>query len=169
MLILSSTSLTADGLSVAFLPAGRITGASHAALVRRYYGSWAGECPVVFHDGEKALHGPEPKVAYHKVGVECATFPPYSPDLNPIDNVWGMLNNRLEATKPTGWEREKAFKRRVRNAVAWLNSTRSGALKRTVSSMPRRLELLLQGKGEDKRRGGGRRPMSVSCMHHRSK
>ena len=96
MLILSSTSLTADGLSIAFLPAGRITGASHAALVRRYYGSWAGECPVVFHDGEKALHGPEPKAAYHKVGVECATFPPYSPDLNPIENVWGMLNNRLE-------------------------------------------------------------------------
>ena len=139
MLILSSASLTADGLSIAFLPAGRITGASHAALVRRYYGSWAGECPVVFHDGEK--------VAHHKVGVECATFPPYSPDLNPIENAWGMLKQRLEATKPTGWEREKAFKRRVRNAVAWLNSTRSGALKRTVSSMPRRLELLLQGKG----------------------
>ena len=67
--------------------------------------------------------------------VECATFPPYSPDLNPIENVWVMLNNRLEATKPTGWEREKAFKRRVRNTVAWLNSTRSGALKRMVSSM----------------------------------
>ena len=93
------------------------------------------------------LPGLQPKAAYQKVGVECATFPPYSPDLNPIENVWGMLNTRLEATKPTGWEREKAFKRRVRNAVAWLNSTRSGALKRTVSSMPRRIELLLQGKG----------------------
>ena len=139
--------LTSEGLSVAFLAAGRINGEAHAALVRRYYRSWAGECQAVFHDGEKALHGPAPKAAYQKVGVACATFPPYSPDLNPIENVWAMLDTRLEATQPRRWEGEKAFKRRVRNAVTWLNAKRAGALKRTVASMPRRIELLLKGRG----------------------
>ena len=122
-------------------------GESHAALVRRYYRSWAGECQAVFHDGEQALHGPAPKAAYHKVSVACATFPPYSPDLNPIENVWAMLDTRMEATQPTGWEGEKAFKRRLRNAVTWLNAKRAGALKKTVASMPRRIELLLKGHG----------------------
>ena len=122
-------------------------GESHAALVRRYYRSWAGECQAVFHDGEHVLHGPAPKAAYHKVSVACATFPPYSPDLNPIENVWAMLDTRMEATQPTGWEGEKAFKRRLRNAVTWLNAKRAGALKETVASMPRRIELLLKGHG----------------------
>ena len=57
------------------------------------------------------MHGPEPMNAYQTVGVKCLTFPPYSPDLNPIENLWSLLDRRLEVTKPRGWEREKAFRR----------------------------------------------------------
>ena len=104
------------------------------------------DCAAVFHDGERALHGPEPMSAYQTVGVKCLTFPPYSPDLNPIENLWSLLDRRLEVTKPRGWEREKAFRRRVRNVVTWLNSRRR-MLKRMVSSMPRRVECLRTAKG----------------------
>ena len=139
--------LGSEGLSVAFLPAGRITGESHAAIVRRYYASWVGGCPAVFHDGERALHGPAPKAAYRSVGVPCATLPPYSPDLNPIENVWALVDGRLAATAPKGFEREKAFRRRVRNAISWINRRRAEALRKAVASMPRRLELVAEGKG----------------------
>ena len=50
-------------------------------------------------------------------------------------------------TAPKGFEREKAFRRRVRNAVTWLNASRWRVLKRTVSSMPHRTECLLTAKG----------------------
>jgi len=53
----------------------------------------------------------------------------------------------MEATKPKGWEREKAFRQRVRNAVAWMNSTRAGAFQRIVSSMPKRLEMCIESNG----------------------
>ena len=139
--------LTAEGFSVAFLPAGRVSGSSHASLVRKYYGRWAGQCPVVFHDGERALHSPPAMAAYAAVGVQCGKLPPSSPDLNPIENVWSLLDLRLARTKPPRWESEKAFRVRVRNAVLWLNSSRGDVLKRLISSMPRRLQACVALKG----------------------
>ena len=93
------------------------------------------------------MHGPAPKAAYRSVGVPCATLPPYSPDLNPIENVWALVDARLAATAPKGFEREKAFRGRVRNAISWVNRRRAEALRKAVASMPRRLELVVEGKG----------------------
>ena len=83
-----------------------VSGASHAGVVRRYYARWAGDRQGVFHDGEQALHSPPAKEAYAGAGVSCLKLPPYSPDMNPIENAWAVLNARMEATKPKGWERE---------------------------------------------------------------
>ena len=74
-------------------------------------------------------------------------MPPYSPDLNPIENAWALLDRRLAATQPGGWEGEKSFRRRVRNAVRWLNAHRDRVLGHTISSMPRRLQMVLDYKG----------------------
>ena len=128
-------------------PGGLVSGASHASMVRKYYGRWAGQCPAVFHDGERALHSPPAMSAYASVGVQCRKLPLYSPDLIPIENVWAMLNVRLARTKPTGWGREKAFRARVRNAIAWINANRGAALNRIISSMPRRVKACVGLKG----------------------
>ena len=81
------------------------------------------------------------------MGVQCGKLPPSSPDLNPIENVWAMLNLRLARTKPTRWESEKAFRVRVRNAVLWLNSSRGAVLKGLLTSMPRRAATCVKLKG----------------------
>ena len=83
------------------------------------------------------------------MGVQCGKLPPSSPDLNPIENVWAMLNLRLARTKPTRWESEKAFRVRVRNAVLWLNSSRGAVLKRLLASMPRRVQACVEVNGGD--------------------
>ena len=82
-----------------------------------------------------------------QAGVPCKTLPPYSPDLNPIENVWALLDIRLAATAPKRFEREKAFRCRVRNAVSWVNRNQHEALRKAVASMPRRLEVVTSGKG----------------------
>ena len=73
--------------------------------------------------------------------------PPYSPDLNPIENAWALLDRRLAATQPGGWEGEKSFRRRVRNAVHWLNANRSDELGNMVASMPKRIKMCAERKG----------------------
>jgi hypothetical protein len=34
---------------------------------------------------------------FHNHGVDLLDFPPYSPDLNPIENLWGILKGRIES------------------------------------------------------------------------
>ncbi len=38
-----------------------------------------------------------PRRWFHNHGVDLLDFPPYSPDLNPIENLWSILKARIEA------------------------------------------------------------------------
>ena len=107
-------------LCVAFLPEGRITGTTHAALVKKHYKQWAGKCVAVMHDGEKAFHTKIATEAYRVAKVQMLKIPPSSPDVNPIENVWAMLDHRLEETRPAGFERVPGFKKRVCLCRAWV-------------------------------------------------
>jgi len=139
--------LTRDGLRVIFLPKGRLTGATHATTVRKKYGAWAGWTQGVVHDGERALWAPAAKAAYTAVGVPALKHPPRSPDLNPIENIWARLDDRLDRTAPNGFETEKKFMGRVRAAMRHLNTAKLDELKRTVNSMPTRVQEVLKLKG----------------------
>jgi len=74
-------------------------------------------------------------------------IPPTSPDLNPIENVWKTLNDRVSETMPPGFESVPHFKKRVRAAVRWVNKNKVEQMKNCVTSMPRRIQALLALKG----------------------
>ena len=44
-------------------------------------------------------------VQYH--GVDRITIPPYSPDLNPIENLWELMDKRMEKRNATTMEEVK--------------------------------------------------------------
>ena len=52
------------------------------------------------HDGERALWTPAAKRAYKEAGLPPLKTPPESPDLNPIENAWALLDRRIEETAP---------------------------------------------------------------------
>ena len=57
------------------------------------------------------------------------------------------VRGRSFLPRTPGWEREKPFRARVRNAAAWVNAGRGAALKRMISSMPRRIKACVEAKG----------------------
>jgi hypothetical protein len=74
-------------------------------------------------------------------GIQCLDWPPYSPDLNPIENLWAILKRRVAAHNPTTTEELKAA-----ILTEWHSITPSQCA-RLVKSMPARCQAVLNNGG----------------------
>lgn len=68
-------------------------------------------------------------------------FPPYSPDLNPIENVWGTVKRRLAESPP---QRKQDLLKSIEEV--W-NDISLEYLRGLVESMPSRLQAVINAKG----------------------
>jgi transposase len=77
----------------------------------------------------------------HNNGISCLDFPPYSPDLNPIENLWNNIARRVEV-------REAATMEQLQEVVAeeWA-ATATDLLKTLAHSMPKRCLAVIDAKG----------------------
>ena len=50
----------------------------------------------LLHDNDKKFHSRIVQELLHRKGVSCLDFPSYSPDLNPIENLWATLAREVE-------------------------------------------------------------------------
>ena len=69
-------------------------------------------------------------------GIDCMDWPSYSPDLNPIENLWADVERRAEAFNPQNVDQLKIALRRA------LDETDACTLKTLIESMPRQLKLV---------------------------
>jgi len=76
-----------------------------------------------------------------KKGVRLLDFPPYSPDLNPIENLWSDLKRRVEQRNPRNVEELEKYLREE-----WKN-TSSQTLQNLSSSMVNRCKAVVALKG----------------------
>jgi len=77
----------------------------------------------------------------HEKGITLIEWPPWSPDLNPIENLWNVIKARVYARFPQSLEEMEQFIREEHAAVD-LNF-----ISHICRSMPRRLQLLLDNNG----------------------
>ena len=75
-------------------------------------------------------------------GIQCLDSPPYSPDLNPIENLWADLARRVEQFQCDSMEE-------LQDIVAeqW-KETDKELLRKLARSMPERCQAVSDGKGE---------------------
>jgi transposase/uncharacterized coiled-coil protein SlyX len=75
-------------------------------------------------------------------GIQCIDFPPYSPDLNPIENLWADLARRVEEFQCETMEQ-------LQDIVAEQWKKTSKKLLRTLArSMPERCQAVIEAKGD---------------------
>lgn len=74
-------------------------------------------------------------------GIKCIDFPPYSPDINPIENIWSILKFSLtkENTRTIVDLRETIH-------FIW-DSIDQNSIKNTISTMKDRLEKVIKNCG----------------------
>lgn len=77
----------------------------------------------------------------HNNGVSVLDFPAYSPDLNPIENLWARMARRVE-------EHACATMEELQDAIAteW-DKTEPDYMRKLVHSMPTRLEAVIKAQG----------------------
>ena len=75
-------------------------------------------------------------------GIQCIDFPPYSPDLNPIENLWADLARRVEQFQCDSMEE-------LQDIVAeqW-KETDKELLRKLARSMPERCQAVIDAKGD---------------------
>jgi transposase len=75
-------------------------------------------------------------------GIQCIDFPPYSPDLNPIENLWADLARRVEEFQCETMEE-------LQDIVAeeW-KKTPKKLLRKLARSMPVRCQAVIDAKGD---------------------
>jgi len=81
------------------------------------------------------------KTHLHNKGVTCLELPPYSPDLNPIENLWKDLKRRIEKRNARNVEELKQFV-----SEEWL-ATDPTFLVNLSHSMPDRLTAVIANGG----------------------
>lgn len=82
--------------------------------------------------------------------VALVDWPPYSPDLNPIENVWKLLKERICKEDPTLGDLPKnqvSKDRLVQVAIIVWEEFEQSLLQELVESMPRRLEAVVKSEG----------------------
>ncbi len=76
---------------------------------------------------------------YH--GVTVLDWPANSPDLNPIENLWGIVKRKMRDTRPNNPDDLKSALK-----ATWASITHEQC-HRLIASMPRRIDAVIRAKG----------------------
>jgi hypothetical protein len=96
----------------------------------------------LLHDNDRKFTGQIVTPWLHNHGISSIQFPPYSPDLNPIENLWFDLQTRVEKHNAETMEQ-------LQDAIAeeW-NKTSTEFLVKLSHSMPHRCQAVIDANGD---------------------
>lgn len=106
---------------------------------------WTATHPAhtLMHDGAPGQRGGATLADLQQRGVDPVEWPPYSPDLNPLDRVWQGMKNHLQEKYPPNMPHDQ-----LRGALedAWA-LVGERALADFLGSLPKRLQAVIDAGG----------------------
>jgi transposase len=138
--------ICAEGLGHAELYAGSLDSTRHRDILRHNlissFRQFYPDGPWFCQQDNVRFHTTPETVTYlHEKGVTLIEWPPWSPDLNPIENLWNVLKARVDSHFPQTMEE---LEQSIREE--W-EATYLKFISRICRSMPSRLQLLLDNHG----------------------
>ena len=138
------------GRGVVFVEAyDRLTSATFSAIVKKHFKKCAFASPRLFlMDNDPVQNSSPCKKIISSLGFSLLKIPARSPDLNPIENLFGAVKKTLRAQaveRGLGRESFQEFKTRV---VSTLMTVGASLTDRLIASMAQRVRLLVAKKGE---------------------
>jgi hypothetical protein len=101
--------------------------------------------PVLLHDRHPAHKSKRTMQWLTLLGIEVITLPPKSPDLNPIENIWGVISRHVFEGMQT-YNSKQTLLEAVK--AAWNEVTSNHSFRQNlVDSMTRRLKAVVRAKG----------------------
>ena len=74
--------------------------------------------------------------------IHLLDWPSYSPDINPMENLWGWMKKKIALRRP------KTIQRLETDIIDCWKEISAKHIYNLIDSMPRRCRLLIEGKGE---------------------
>ncbi len=112
--------------------------ALHASFCWKLYG----DADFIFQQDLAPAHTAKgTKSWFNDHGVTVLDWPANSPDLNPIENLWGIVKRKMRDTRPNNADELKAT---VKETWASIPPQQCHKL---ITSMPRRIEAVIKAKG----------------------
>ena len=100
------------------------------------------KCSVFMQDGAPCHRAKIVTQFLKAQKINILDWPGNSPDLNPIENLWTNLKNKVSERQPTNAKMlEQAIKE------VWVRDISPAYCRNLVESMPRRLEAVIKAKG----------------------
>ena len=100
-------------------------------------------CDKIVHDGAPCHRTKSVKEWFERHNIDLiGPWPGNSPDLNPIENCWRLVKERVAARNPTS---SASLIDAIKHV--WVSEVSEDLLKRLVESMPTRIQACLQAKG----------------------
>lgn len=135
-----------EGLGHAELYANSLDSTRHRDILRHSliptFKQFYPNGPWYFQQDNVRFHTTPDTITYlHNKGITLIEWSPWSPDLNPIENLWNVLKSRVYARFPQTMEEMEQFIREE-----W-EATDLHFISHICRSMPRRLQLLLENAG----------------------
>lgn len=130
---------------------GRMTGQVYKGILEQHVvpllkrlnkGSTSRRKGWMFQQDNDPKHTCKLVAAYIKEnGLEVMEWPPYSPDLNPIENLWSIVKQKVYKRYPKNHNELKAFLVEEWKAIG------QSTIDNLIASMVKRCELVIQNKG----------------------